>query len=77
MVAGGAAPSPFARGFDPLRLPRIQAVERDVAYWLAYFDKHPQERFVSDGDTGSITVPAARRDKVRSDLPGGVRVIER
>ena len=30
MVAGGAAPSPFARTFDPVRLPRIQAVERDL-----------------------------------------------
>ena len=77
MVAGGAAPSPFARGFDPVRLPRIQAVERDLAYWLTYFEKNPQERFVSDGDTGSVSVPSARRDKVRSDLPGSVRVIER
>jgi len=77
MVAGGAALSPFARGFDPLRLPRIQAVERDLAYWLAYFEKHPQERFVSDGDTTMVTVPATRREKVRSDLPGSVRVFER
>jgi polysaccharide deacetylase len=77
MVAGGAAISPFARGFDPQRLPRIQAVERDLTYWLGYFDKHPQERFVSDGDTASVTVPSARRDRVRSDLPGSVRVIER
>jgi hypothetical protein len=77
MVAGGAAPSPFARGFDPVRLPRIQAVERDLAYWLDYFDKRPEERFVSDGDTASVTVPSARRNKVRADLPGSVRVIER
>jgi Polysaccharide deacetylase len=77
MVAGGAAPSPFARGFDPVRLPRIQAVERDLAYWLGYFEKNPQERFVSDGDTVLVTVPSARRDKVRDNLPGSVRVIER
>ncbi len=77
MVAGGAAPSPFARGFDPVRLPRIQAVERDLAYWLNYFEKNPQERFVSDGDTASVTVPSARREKLRETLPGSVRVIER
>ena len=59
------------------RLPRIQAVERDLVYWLGYFDKHPQERFVSDGDIARVTVPSARRDRVRADLPGGVRVIER
>jgi hypothetical protein len=77
MVAGGAAPSPFSRGFDPTRLPRIQAVERDLTYWLTYFERRPDERFVSDGDRASVTVPAARRDKLRGDLPGSVRVIER
>jgi hypothetical protein len=74
MVAGGAAPSPFSRGFDPLRLPRIQAVERDLAYWLRYFDQRPQERFVSDGDAARITVPSSRRDRLRESLPGSVRV---
>jgi peptidoglycan/xylan/chitin deacetylase (PgdA/CDA1 family) len=77
MVAGGAAPSPFARRFDPTRLPRIQAVERDLTYWLTYFERRPDERFVSDGDRASVTVPAARRDKLRDDLPASVRVIER
>jgi hypothetical protein len=76
MVAGGAAPSPFSRGFDPLRLPRIQAVERDLAYWLRYFDQRPQERFVSDGDAARITVPSSRRDRLRESLPGSVRVSE-
>lgn len=77
MVAGGAAPSPFARTFDPTRLPRIQAVEKDLTYWLTFFEKNPGERYVSDGDPGTITVPSALRDKVRKDLPAGLRVVER
>jgi peptidoglycan/xylan/chitin deacetylase (PgdA/CDA1 family) len=68
MVAGGAAPSPYSRAFDPVRLPRIQAVERDLVYWLNYFDKNPLERFVSDGDANSVTVPTARRDKLRDEF---------
>jgi peptidoglycan/xylan/chitin deacetylase (PgdA/CDA1 family) len=76
MVAGGAAPSPFSRAFDPVRLPRIQAVERDLAYWLNYFDKNPHERFVSDGDANSVTVPAANRDRLRAELRS-LRVVER
>jgi len=68
MVAGGAAPSPYSRAFDPIRLPRIQAVERDLVYWLNYFDKNPLERFVSDGDANSVTVPTARCDKLRDEF---------
>jgi hypothetical protein len=75
MVAGGTSPSPFARGFDPTRLPRIQALERDLAGWMTWFDKHPHERFVSDGDPAAITVPTDRRDDLRSDFK--LRVIER
>lgn len=77
MVAGGAAPSPFARTFDPTKLPRIQAVERDLGYWLEYFQKNPGERYVSDGDPSTVAVPAALRDRVRKDLPAKLRVIER
>ncbi len=68
MVAGGAAPSPFSRAFDPVRLPRIQAVEAELAYWLRYFAQRPQERFVSDGNPDVITVPAGLQDRVRSNL---------
>jgi peptidoglycan/xylan/chitin deacetylase (PgdA/CDA1 family) len=77
MVAGGAAPSPFARKFDPVRLPRIQAVDRDLGYWLAYFAKNPGERFVSDGNASVVTVPARNRDLLRSDLPATLRVVDR
>jgi hypothetical protein len=77
MVAGGAAPSPFSRNFDPARLPRIQAIDRDLGHWLGYFDKNPDERFVSDGDAAVVTVPAARRDRLRAELPKAVKVQER
>src|SRR2546426_544160 len=75
MVAGGAAPSPFARTFDPYRLPRIQALESELGRWLSYFEKNPQERYVSDGDPGFITVPAGSMDKVKRSI--GVKVVER
>ena len=45
MVAGGAAIPPGHPSFDPLRIPRIQATEQELTYWLRYFDKHPEERF--------------------------------
>jgi peptidoglycan/xylan/chitin deacetylase (PgdA/CDA1 family) len=75
MVAGGAAPSPHARAFDPYRLPRIQAVESELAHWLGYFERHPQERYVSDGDAGMITVPVGALEKVKRSP--GAKVVER
>jgi peptidoglycan/xylan/chitin deacetylase (PgdA/CDA1 family) len=77
MVAGGVAPSPFARAFDPVRLPRIQAVQRDLDYWLTFFERNPNERFVSDGDPSVVTIPAAQRPKLRTPLPPALRITER
>jgi peptidoglycan/xylan/chitin deacetylase (PgdA/CDA1 family) len=74
-VAGGPAPSPFAQGFEPHHLPRIQAVDSELDYWLAYFDRHPEERYVSDGDPATITVAQGTAGRVRA--AGTARVIER
>jgi peptidoglycan/xylan/chitin deacetylase (PgdA/CDA1 family) len=75
MVAGGAAPSPHARNFDANRLPRIQAVERDLDYWITYFDRNPGERYVSDGDAATITVASGSTGKLGAVRTA--RVIER
>jgi peptidoglycan/xylan/chitin deacetylase (PgdA/CDA1 family) len=75
MVAGGAALSPHARGFDPYHLPRIQATEAELSYWIKHFDSRPDERYVSDGDPGIITVAGGKAAQARP--PGGARVIER
>jgi peptidoglycan/xylan/chitin deacetylase (PgdA/CDA1 family) len=75
MVAGGAAPSPHTRVFDPYHLPRIQALQSELAHWLGYFERNPQERYVSDGDASVITVPPGTLDKVRRSP--GARVVER
>jgi peptidoglycan/xylan/chitin deacetylase (PgdA/CDA1 family) len=77
MVAGGAAPSPFAKRWDPVRLPRIQAIDSDLGHWLAFFEKNPHERFVSDGNPATVTIPAAQRDRLRSPLPGTLAIVER
>ena len=77
MVAGGAAPSPFAKSFDPLRIPRIQAVEKDLGYWLGHFEKNPSDRFVSDGDATTLTIRPGSRDKLKLSLPKDLKVTER
>ena len=77
MVAGGAAPSPFSARFDPVRLPRIQAVERDLKGWLDHFDKNPADRFVSDGDASTVTIAPAQRDRLKPALSKSLKVVER
>jgi peptidoglycan/xylan/chitin deacetylase (PgdA/CDA1 family) len=75
MVAGGAALSPHSRGLDPYHLPRIQATEAELGYWISHFDKQREERYMSDGDPATITVPRGQTAQVRA--PGGSRVVER
>ena len=66
MVAGGAAPSPFSIGSDLLHLPRIQVPGPDLKYWLSYYEKHPSEAFVSDGQPGVVTFPKVLQPKFNS-----------
>ncbi len=76
-VAGGAAPSPFSRRFDPYRLPRIQAIESELDSWLRRFERRHEERFVSDGDPATVTIPKGRRAELREPAGGALRVVER
>jgi len=50
-------------------------VESEISRWLDYFDRHPQERYVSDGDPATITIPQGQAPRVRP--LSGVRVVER
>jgi hypothetical protein len=77
MVAGGAAPSPFAKSFDAVRLPRIQAVEHDLRFWLNHFDKAPGDRYISDGNPDTLTYPTAQKDRLRPELSKTLKVVER
>lgn len=64
LVGANPVPSPFSRSFDPYHLPRIQASEAELGRWLTYFSAHPEERFVSDGNPRTVTVPVARIENV-------------
>jgi peptidoglycan/xylan/chitin deacetylase (PgdA/CDA1 family) len=69
LVGANPAPSPVSAEFNPFRLPRIQAVDPSLAtfgidQWLAYFEKNPEKRYVSDGDPDIISVPEAMLDSI-------------
>ncbi|MER6947762.1 polysaccharide deacetylase family protein [Nonomuraea sp. NPDC000554] len=69
----GAEPSlsPFAKAFDPLAIQRIQSNGKKgecrkwcSQYWLEWLNKHPEERYVSDGDPARISIPEKLQGKI-------------
>ena len=58
-VGGGVAYPPGNRRFDPYRVPRMQAepAKGNFASFSSHFEAHPEQRFVSDGDPDTVTVP--------------------
>ncbi|MCR3922268.1 MAG: polysaccharide deacetylase family protein, partial [Firmicutes bacterium] len=64
LVGANPAPSPFDTRFDPYSLPRIRADGTELPRWLDSFRKHPERRYVSDGDPDIITVPASLSEKI-------------
>ncbi len=59
-VGSGPAPSPFVKGFDPHHLPRLQVFTDNfdkgpnLNRMLAFYERHPQYRFVSDGQKHAL-----------------------
>jgi peptidoglycan/xylan/chitin deacetylase (PgdA/CDA1 family) len=68
VLLGGYCPaqSPVSPRCNPMRLPRIVAHEKHmgITYWLNELKRHPERRYVSDGDPQIITVPKSAAPKV-------------
>lgn len=66
-------------------LPRIQVMDYDPEdgsgaegseYWLNYFDRNPELRFISDGNSHTICAPAYMESRLLLDrLPEGVQFL--
>lgn len=56
LVGAEPALSPVAVGFDPCRLPRVQAIQSELDMWLGNLSR-PNRRYISDGDPDIVTVP--------------------
>jgi peptidoglycan/xylan/chitin deacetylase (PgdA/CDA1 family) len=59
LVAGPPAPSPFSTACDLKHLPRIQVPGSELAYWLRYLERHPDEVYRSDGKRDEVSFPRA------------------
>lgn len=66
-VGSEPAPAPATAAYNPLVLPRVQAGEQLLSYWLRWFDQHPDDRYVSDGNSEVIAFPARLGGRLRPD----------
>jgi len=74
LVGAEPAPSPNSVGYDPYALPRIQAIQDQIDYWLDYLEKTPNAKYVSDGDPETITFPKAIEKRFNPDSASGKTV---
>lgn len=71
LVGANPAPAPCDYSFDPLRLPRVQALDPSldtgdsgIYAWIQYFMENPERRYCSDGNPDVVTVPKHMIDRV-------------
>lgn len=73
-VGSEPAPAPASAAFNPLVLPRVQAGDALLSYWLTWFDTHPDERYVSDGDQATLSFPARLSARLRTGVAQQSRI---
>jgi len=77
LVGANPAPAPCDYSFDPLRLPRVQALDPSldtgdsgIYAWIQYFMENPERRYCSDGNPAIITIPKHMIDRVDQNQIG-------
>ena len=56
LVGANPSFSPNSNKFNPLILPRIQAIQTELDKWLGMFNKNKNYRYISDGNMETITI---------------------
>jgi peptidoglycan/xylan/chitin deacetylase (PgdA/CDA1 family) len=79
-VGWNPAYSPYDARFDRASIPRVRASEMKVDNvglynYLDYFDRHPEERFISDGVAEIITVPEEKTESICAAGAAGGREV--
>lgn len=72
LVGAGPSLAPMHKGFDPMRLPRIQAGDHAFgpAFFVQHFARHPEKRYFSDGKLDTLSVPASETANLSAKLNG-------
>jgi hypothetical protein len=81
LVGANPAHSPYAKSFDRGAIPRIRTshggwqgeVDFAFSYWMKELERNPESRYVSDGDSATITVAGGAKGEVRNEFAARVR----
>ncbi len=73
-VGADPAPAPNHRSYDPYYTPRVQAIKDELDRVFGRFEKNPEERYISDGDTNTITFPKALEPELNRASLGDKKV---
>lgn len=75
------APSPFHEDYNTF-LPRVRASDLQeyvdgvgIYDWIDRFKENPENRYLSDGNPNTLTVPEEREDEVKDDLPDHIEEV--
>ncbi len=66
------------KDFDPMNAPRLRGNKGEEGDMYSYFDtyeRYPERRFVSDGDSTKITVPKDLEENINKEKIGEMEVI--
>ncbi len=81
LVGSNPAPSPNDRDFNPMRMPRVQALSlankegsAGSESWFQYFRDNPERRYRSDGDPNIVTIPKHIEPRVNQPTLGEKRL---
>ena len=71
-VGSNPAPAPNHVKYDTTRLPRIRASEikmggTGIYDYLASFEKHPEKRYISDGNPNTIVIPENEKENIKQE----------
>lgn len=77
LVGSNPAPSPYTTRFNPAAVPRIRASDPYLEQWLEHFRQHPEQRYVSDGDPLTVTVPAIASESIQESRLGSLSLTVR
>lgn len=71
-VGSNPAPAPNHIKYDATRLPRVRASELKMGGvglydYLASFEKHPEKKYISDGNPNTIVIPENEKENLNKD----------